>query len=114
MDELSTESRALYELLKADTDEIYERKFMDYKKEILDTVRVFIKETKAQFTAIDDSLESIQSRMGVDLEGVKESLGGDIMAVQTALSLEIAKLAATVDRAIRSDTNAAAGGASAY
>jgi hypothetical protein len=32
MEELSPEARALYELLKADTAEEYEKRFIDYKK----------------------------------------------------------------------------------
>ena len=96
MEQLSPESRALYDLLKADTDKIYERKFIDYKKEILNSVRVFVKDTTE---TIDTNLEAIQMRMGMDLEEIKESLGGDIVAVQSTLSSEISKLASTVDRA---------------
>jgi hypothetical protein len=45
MESLSPESRALYEMLKADTKEEYEARFLAHKKEILDTLKVSLFDT---------------------------------------------------------------------
>jgi len=58
MESLSRESRALYDLLRADTTEIYEIKFAAYKKEMLDVVKVFVNNTELQITEIGTTLES--------------------------------------------------------
>ena len=42
MEKLSSKSRAIYEILKADKREAYESRFLGHKKEILGTVRNFI------------------------------------------------------------------------
>ena len=59
MENLSPESRLLYDLLKADTREAYEAKFLDHKKEILDAVKVFVDDTTKQFKEIEESLGSV-------------------------------------------------------
>ena len=42
MEELSPESKVLYDMITAETAELYESKFVEYKKEILDAVRKFV------------------------------------------------------------------------
>jgi hypothetical protein len=46
MESLSPEARALYDLLKGDTCEEYEQRFLQYK-ESLDAIKVFVDETTA-------------------------------------------------------------------
>jgi hypothetical protein len=99
MESLSPEARALYDLLKADTREEYEARFLQYKKESLDAVKVFVDETTAQFKAVNLTVEGVRSAVGADLDSVK-----------TALIADIANLVATVDRALRpSPTTVVAG-----
>ena len=45
MDNLSPESRTIYDLIRAETAEEFENRFLDYKKETLDVVRKFVNDT---------------------------------------------------------------------
>jgi hypothetical protein len=99
MESLSPEARALYDLLKADTREEYEARFLQYKKESLDAVKVFVDETTAQLKAVNLTVEGVRSAVGADLDTVK-----------TSLSADIANLAATVDRALHPPTTTVAAG----
>jgi hypothetical protein len=99
MESLSPEARALYDLLKADTREEYEARFRQYKKESLDAVKVFVDETTAQLKAVN-----------LIVEGVRSAVGADLDTVKTALSADIANLAATVDRALHPPTTTVAAG----
>jgi hypothetical protein len=47
MDALSPGSKVLYDMLKADTAEIYDAKFASNKKEMLDAVKVFVDDTNS-------------------------------------------------------------------
>jgi hypothetical protein len=53
MEMLSLESKLLYDMLKANTREEYEVRFLQYKKESLDAVKTFVDETQAGFRAMD-------------------------------------------------------------
>ncbi|KAK1610510.1 hypothetical protein QYE76_034183 [Lolium multiflorum] len=92
MEELSPEARALYELLKADTAEEYEKRFIDYKKEVLDAFHPFVVDTRAQLKSVDSGMAALSS----DLQGVKVQIGQDLDAVRTTLSTEVANLTAAI------------------
>jgi hypothetical protein len=109
MESLSPEARALYDLLKADTREEYEQRFLQYKKESLDAVKVFVDETTAQFKEVNASVADVRSSVGADLRAATDSIGADLVNVKTTLSTEIAGLAASVDRLLRPDAVAMAG-----
>jgi hypothetical protein len=69
MESLSPESRALYEILMAETTEAYESRFLAHKKEILDVVRVSIadngKKIKALYTQMSRRISSRSRRPSV-------------------------------------------------
>ncbi|KAK1617590.1 hypothetical protein QYE76_023107 [Lolium multiflorum] len=92
MEELSPEARALYELLKADTAEEYEKRFIDYKKEVYDAFHPFVVDTRAQLKSVDSGMAALSS----DLQGVKVQIGQDLDAVRTTLSTEVANLTAAI------------------
>lgn len=104
MEGLSAESRALYEILKTDTREEYEAKFIVYKKEMLDAVKVFVDDTKEQLRVVSDNIDLASEKMGADLEVVKATFAQELASVKFSLSGEISQLAATVDRAVRLNT----------
>jgi hypothetical protein len=110
MDALSPESRALYDLLKVDTREEYESCFLQYKKESLDAVKLFVDETRAQFKEVNASVEEVRADVSVDLVAATESIGTELAVVKSSLDSQIASLAATVDRALRVDLSDLAGG----
>jgi hypothetical protein len=110
MDALSPESRALYDLLKADTREEYESRFLQYKKESLDAVKLFVDETRAQFKEMNASVEEVRAAISVDLVAASESIGTELAAVKSSLGSQIVSLAATVDRVLRVDLPDLAGG----
>jgi hypothetical protein len=100
----------LYQLLKASTTEEYESKFLDYKKEILDSVRKFVVDTTKELKGVSDNITSVQAKVGTDLEEIRTHLGGELAAIKSSLSSEIALLTQTVDRAIRPTPTATAAG----
>ena len=110
MEKLSPESRAIYDILKAETREAYESRFLEHKKEILDAVRNFIDDTDKQLKEINESIDSVKESVGSDLEAVKDILGGDLDNVKSSLSGEIAQLTAVMDRAIRTRPTGDEGG----
>jgi hypothetical protein len=112
MDALSPESRALYDLLRLETKEEYEARFIDYKKELLDAVKVFVDDTTGQLTDLNATVDDTRAQMSADLQAAKVAIGAKLESVKTSLSSEIAGLATTMDRAFRSDLGAAAGAAS--
>jgi hypothetical protein len=101
MENLSSQARAIYENLMAETREAYQNRFLDYKKESLDAVRAFVEDTTKQFTSVNASIATIQASMGVDLAAVQEALGADLAIIKGGRSTEISQLAATVGRAIQ-------------
>jgi hypothetical protein len=116
MEKLSPEARAMYELLKIDSAEEYERRFLDHRKEIMDAVRIHVDDTTARITAniadvkvsMGDDIASVKASVGADLASVKTSLGGELNSVKSSLSTEIAHLAASVDRVLRANPYLAA------
>jgi hypothetical protein len=103
MDGLSPESKILYDMLKANTAEIYAAKFASYKKEMLDAVKVFIDDTNSLIKGITVSLDTLHGQVEADLESVKTTLGRDLSAVKHSLSTEIADLPAAMARVERLD-----------
>jgi hypothetical protein len=97
MESLTPEARALYDLLKADTREEYELRFLQYKKVLLDAIKVFVDDTMSQLQAVAATVEEVRTTVTTDLSATKESLGAELVSVQASLSAEIADLAATVD-----------------
>jgi len=67
MDSLSPESQALYELLMIDTKEEYEKRFLDYKKEVLDVMKPFVADIGNQFKEVRASVETIRASVSSDL-----------------------------------------------
>jgi hypothetical protein len=110
MENLTPEARALYDLLKADTREEYELRFLQYKKESLDAVRMFVDDTTTQIKAISSSVEDVRAAVSADLVVAKESIGADLVVVKASLSAEIAELAESVDRVMRAPPSNMAGG----
>jgi hypothetical protein len=103
MENLTPESRALYDLLRAESKEEYESRFIVYKKELLDTIKVFIDDTTGQLSDINATINDARAQMSADLQATKESIGVDLKSVKTTLNAEITGLAATLDRANRLD-----------
>ena len=73
MEEFSPEARKLYEILRAKTQEEYEIKFLAHKKEILDSIRIFMAETDKQFEEVNTNLASMQAQLGEDVASLKSS-----------------------------------------
>jgi hypothetical protein len=109
MESLSQESRALYDLLKTESAEVYESKFIAYKKEILDAVWASLDDTNNQIKDLSDTVATAQYQMGADLEAAHHRFGSELAAVKGSLSAEIAALSSNVDRAIRSFPSTSAG-----
>jgi hypothetical protein len=100
MESLSLESRALYEILMAETTEAYESRFLAHKKEILDVVRVSIADNGKKIKAITDEIHVVHADVAADLIEVKETLGAELRSVKQSLSEEIARLATSVNRVL--------------
>jgi hypothetical protein len=83
--------------------EEYEQSFLQYKKESLDAVKVFVDETMAQLKEVNASVVDMRSSVGADLRAAKDSIGTVLDNVKTSLSTEIAGLAASVNRMLRPD-----------
>ena len=92
MENLSPESKALYDLLRAETTEEYEARFLAYKKETLDAVHKFVATTTKEIKAVSTEIEAVRTAVNTDLEAVKSSLSIDLTAVKESLSSEIASL----------------------
>jgi hypothetical protein len=58
MDSLSLESRALYELLHMETKEEYEARFIDYKKELLGAIKIFVDDTTGQLADLNATVDN--------------------------------------------------------
>jgi hypothetical protein len=100
MDDLSPESRALYEMLRAESREEYESRFVLYKKEMADALKVFVDDSAAQIKSVRASVDTGQQAMRADLASVQANLGHELDAVKSSLFAEIATLSAAVDRAL--------------
>ncbi|KAK1686898.1 hypothetical protein QYE76_047746 [Lolium multiflorum] len=110
MDNLSAESKSLYEILKAESREEYEARFLAHKKEILDAMRDYVTDTTKQIQEINTAVDSVRIGMGKELTEAREALGTELEAVKAQISADIAHLASAVDRVARPSPNPAAGG----
>jgi hypothetical protein len=97
MKDLSSESRAPYEMLRAESREEYEARLVLYKKEMADALKVFVDDSMAQIKSVRASVDTTQQAMCVDLVSVQTNLGHELDAVTSSLSAEIATLSATMD-----------------
>jgi hypothetical protein len=57
MENLSPESKVLYLLLKVETKEVYKNCFTNYKKEMIDAVYRYIKDTSTQIMDVASIVE---------------------------------------------------------
>jgi hypothetical protein len=108
MDQLSEESRNLYDLIRMENTADYEARFLDYQKRTLDEVRKFVLDTGKQVKAVSDAVESVKASAAADLETLKVSIGADLKTVNDSLSYEIKALAAALARVPRPDPGASA------
>ena len=86
MTDLPPESKAIYDLLKAETAEEFEARFLDYKAETLDAVHQFVATTNKQIKSVTASVDAVRVAVNTDIESVKTSIGNDLDAVQSSLS----------------------------
>jgi hypothetical protein len=86
MESLSSESRTIYEILKADTWEEYETRFLTHKKEVLDVVKVSIDETRLQIQGVSDAINSVHYSMEVELADARNSIGLELDSVKSSLT----------------------------
>jgi hypothetical protein len=96
MEDLPPESCALYDLLHAYTKEKYERRFLDYKKKMLDAFRPFIADTNGQIKQINTTIGSLQLIVHANLEVAKVQISDELTSIRTSLHVEIAHLTAAV------------------
>jgi hypothetical protein len=101
MEDWSPEAKALYSILKAETKEEYEARFLDYKKESLDVVRIFVEDTKAKLLLVNESIDVAKVATGAKIAEICTSLGAELATMEGKLSAEITQLSTTVDRALR-------------
>ena len=66
MENLSPESKALYDLLRAETTEEYEARFLAYKKETLDAVHKFVATTTKEIKAVSTEIEAVRTVVSND------------------------------------------------
>jgi hypothetical protein len=85
MEDLSPESRALYDLLRVETQEDYERRFLEYKKEMLDAFRPFVADTNGQIKAIHTTVGTLQATVRADLESAKTQIGEELHSIRHSL-----------------------------
>jgi hypothetical protein len=109
MEDLSPESLVLYNILKAETTEAFEERFMAHK-EILASVRASIADTDHRIKSVHDSVDTLHTTVKEEIVGIKTALGSNIATVQGSLSAKISQLGISVDRAIRFVLTAEAGG----
>jgi hypothetical protein len=102
MENLSPESRTLYELLKTATREEYERRFISYKTELLDAVKLSINDTTVQIQGIQDSLDEVRAMVSSDLT----ALSSDLVALCSSFTMEIASLSEAITKLPRPTTDA--------
>lgn len=101
MEALSQESRAIYEILKAETREAYELQFLEHNKQVMDAVRNSMEDTRKQIREINDNLNAVHADMSAELAEVKSGLGLEVAAAKSHLSAEIPELANNLDQAIQ-------------
>ena len=74
MDQLSPDSRVIYDLIKASTSEEFDAKFLEYEKKMLGAVRKFVVDTEKQLKTVTTSMDSIRSDVTKDLEATRSSI----------------------------------------
>jgi hypothetical protein len=104
MENLSPESRALYEMLHAESREEYETCFVTYKKEMADTLKVFIDESAGQIKKFLLSVDMAQQALREDIVSIHANLSHELDTVKCSLSADIATLFAVVDHALHVPT----------
>jgi hypothetical protein len=100
MENLSPESRTLYELLKTATREEYERRFISYKTELLDAVKLSIDDTTVQIQGVQASLDEVKATVSSDLT----ALSSDLVALRSSVTTEIASLSEAITNLPRQTT----------
>lgn len=113
MEDLTPEAKLMYDLLRTESREEYEKRFLEHKKEVLDAVRAFVVDTNKQLRSLGNSIDSVQEAVEGELADTKLALGADLGSVKSSLSSQIARLAASVDRALIANPSPAAGGSPA-
>ena len=103
MENLSPDSKAIYDILKSATAEEYEQGFLKYKKDTLDAVHKFVADTDKQLKTMSTVVDSIRSTVTGDLETMKTSIEKDIDTVKVALSSDISALTEEIRRLPRLD-----------
>jgi hypothetical protein len=98
MEELSPEGRSLYELLKTESQVLYEERFLAHKKEVIDGVRGFVTDTNKQLKGIEAKIFSVQHAVETELMEVTAVFHSDLESVRLQLSTELAHLSDSVDR----------------
>ena len=68
MDQLAPESRAIYDLLRAETAKEHDARFLDYKKETLDAVHKFVTDTGKQIKTVSAAVDSVRAAVTTDME----------------------------------------------
>jgi hypothetical protein len=109
MEDLSPKSLVLYNILKAETTEAFEERFMAHK-EILASIRASIADIDHRIESVHDSVDALHTTVEEEIVSIKTALRSNIATVQGSLSTEISQLAIFVDRAIRFVSTAEAGG----
>jgi len=84
MEELSGESRAIYEILRSETREAYELRFLEHKKQVMDVVRNLMEDTRTQIRVVNDNMDAVHADMSAELSEVKSRLGSELAAAKIA------------------------------
>ena len=92
MADLPPESKAIYDLLKVETVEEYDARFLEYKTETRDAFHQFVATTGKKIKTVTASVEAVRALVNSDLESVRASIGNDLDAVRSSLSSQIASL----------------------
>jgi hypothetical protein len=67
MEELSPEGRAIYELLKTESNAAYEERYLAHKKEVLDEIRGLVADTNQQIKGLENQLYHVQHAVETEL-----------------------------------------------
>lgn len=86
------------------------KRFLAHKKEVLDAVRIFVADMNKQIKAVENSIDSVQAAVEIDLAEIKTSIGSELESTRSHISAETAQLSASVERALNSGPSASADG----
>lgn len=98
---MSAESWSLYEILKAETKEVYEIRFLEHKKEILDAVKGNIDDIRHQIKDVAEHVDTVHADVSAKIAEATTSLGAELSTVRTKLSAEITQLSSSVNQALQ-------------